>query len=72
MEGPLQRRGIATQEMQHLIAEAAQRHIKVRLKVVKIDPARRLYERLGFQITGEDDRKLYMDCDPEAAAGLSN
>jgi RimJ/RimL family protein N-acetyltransferase len=27
---------------------------------VKTNPARRLYERLGFRITHEDDRKFYM------------
>ena len=32
----------------------------VTLGVVKTNPARRLYERLGFRITHEDDRKFYM------------
>jgi len=36
----------------------------VRLNVVKVNPARRLYERLGFRITNEDDRKFYMKLNP--------
>jgi ribosomal protein S18 acetylase RimI-like enzyme len=32
--------------------------------VVKINPALRLYERLGFQVIREDDRKFYMKRDP--------
>jgi hypothetical protein len=32
--------------------------------VVKINPARRLYERLGFTVIHEDERKLYLQWDP--------
>jgi hypothetical protein len=32
----------------------------VTLGVVKINPALRLYERLGFRITHDDARKFYM------------
>jgi hypothetical protein len=39
--------------------------------VVKINPALRLYERMGFRITHEDDRKLYMRRDPDAEAPIS-
>jgi ribosomal protein S18 acetylase RimI-like enzyme len=28
--------------------------------VVKTNPALRLYKRLGFRVTHEDDRKFYM------------
>ena len=49
--------------MKRLIADAAQTHHSVRLAVVKINPAVRLYERLGFQITHEDDRKFFMKRD---------
>jgi ribosomal protein S18 acetylase RimI-like enzyme len=35
--------------MHRLIGEAARLHQAVRLAVVKINPALRLYERLGFQ-----------------------
>jgi ribosomal protein S18 acetylase RimI-like enzyme len=32
----------------------------VTLGVVKINPALSLYERLGFRVTHQDDRKFYM------------
>ena len=66
-----QRRGIGTEVMHRLIAEAARARQAVTLGVVKINPALRLYERMGFRITHEDDRKLYMRRDPEAEAPIS-
>jgi ribosomal protein S18 acetylase RimI-like enzyme len=42
------------------------------LSVVKINPALRLYERLGFRITHEDDRKFYMKREPDMAAPTSD
>ena len=46
-----QRRGIGTEVMHRLIAEAARARQAVTLGVVKINPALRLYERMGFRIT---------------------
>jgi ribosomal protein S18 acetylase RimI-like enzyme len=66
-----QRRGIGTEVMHRLIAEAARTRQAVTLGVVKINPALRLYERMGFRITHEDDRKLYMRRDPDAEAPIS-
>jgi ribosomal protein S18 acetylase RimI-like enzyme len=48
--------------MKHVISEAAGAGRAVTLGVVKTNPALRLYERLGFQITHEDDRKFYIRC----------
>jgi GNAT superfamily N-acetyltransferase len=67
VDGPFQRKGIGTEVMHRLIGEAARVHQAVRLAVVKINPALRLYERLGFQTTHEDDRKFYMKRDPGSA-----
>ena len=71
VDGPFQRRGIGTEVMNRVIADAARANLAVRLELVKINPALRLYERLGFHITGEDDRKFHMkrdlDCDVPAA-----
>ena len=64
VERRFQRRGIGTQVMQRLIDEATRAGQPMRLTVVKINPARRLYERLGFNILQEDKRKLYMQRDP--------
>ena len=70
VDGPFQRKGIGTEVMHRLIGEAARLNQAVRLAVVKINPALRLYERLGFQITHEDDRKFYMKRDPDSAASI--
>ena len=63
VERRFQRRGIGTEIMRRLISDAAQIGLPLCLSVVKINPARRLYQRLGFQITHEDDRKFYMKRD---------
>jgi len=60
LDRPFQRQGIGTRVM-HIVIEEARRQSKaVTLGVVKINPARRLYERLGFGTTGEDEYKFYM------------
>jgi ribosomal protein S18 acetylase RimI-like enzyme len=43
-----------------LIEEAARAGQSLTLGVVKTNPALRLYERLGFRTTHEDERKFYM------------
>jgi GNAT superfamily N-acetyltransferase len=65
-----QGRGIGTEVMNRLISEAARHNQAVRLAVVKINPALRLYERLGFHTTHEDDRKFYMKRDPDGAVSI--
>jgi ribosomal protein S18 acetylase RimI-like enzyme len=72
VDAPFQRRGIGTETMSHLIAEAASAGQAVCLDVVKINPALRLYVRLGFRITGEEELKFNMKRDPETAAPLSS
>ena len=59
-----QRRGIGTRLLQELIKRAAQVGKSVTLGIVKGNPARSLYERHGFQITSEDDYKIYMAIEP--------
>jgi ribosomal protein S18 acetylase RimI-like enzyme len=66
VDRPFQRRGIGTEVMNRLIGEAARVNQTMRLNVVKINPAVRLYERLGFQVIREDDRKFYMKRDSVA------
>jgi ribosomal protein S18 acetylase RimI-like enzyme len=60
VDAAFQRRGIGTQVMKRLIAEAAHARWAITLGVVKTNPALRLYRRLGFRITHDDDRKFYM------------
>jgi len=63
-----QGQGIGTEVMNRLIGEASRLNQAVRLAVVKTNPALRLYERLGFHITHEDDRKFYLKRNPDVAA----
>ena len=69
---PFQRRGIGTEVMHRLIGEANRANLAVRLNVVKINPAVQLYQRLGFRVVREDDRKFYMRRDPDMDAFASN
>jgi GNAT superfamily N-acetyltransferase len=57
---PHQRKGIGTEVLRGIIGEASKRGLPVRLAVVKFNKSRSLYERLGFKVTHEDDRKVYM------------
>ncbi|MHC4955727.1 MAG: GNAT family N-acetyltransferase [Planctomycetota bacterium] len=47
--------GIGTYLVKRLIAEAGTADLPVRLRVLKGNPARRLYERLGFVVIGETE-----------------
>jgi ribosomal protein S18 acetylase RimI-like enzyme len=55
-----QRRGIGTRLLQQLLNEARKHGTTVRLDTARINPARRLYERLGFAVVREDRFKIYM------------
>jgi ribosomal protein S18 acetylase RimI-like enzyme len=46
-------RGIGSQILQDLLAEAAQRNLPLRIHVEQYNRALRLYQRLGFQKIGE-------------------
>ena len=68
VDAPLQGQGIGTEVMRRLINEATRNGRTMTLGVVKINPALRLYERLGFRIVGQDERKFYMRREPAMAA----
>jgi ribosomal protein S18 acetylase RimI-like enzyme len=67
-----QRRGIGTEVMNRLIEEATRARQAVTLGVVKTNPALRLYRRLGFEITHQDERKFYMRRESGSAAPMSS
>ncbi len=70
IDGAFQRGGIGTEVVRRVLEEGARRGQPVRLSVVKFNPARRLYERLGFQVTHEDDRKVHMTSAPDPATDV--
>ncbi|MGA7094137.1 MAG: hypothetical protein WBW87_05590 [Candidatus Cybelea sp.] len=46
--------------MRHLIAEAKGADLPLTLRTAKINPATKLYERLGFTAMGSDKYKVYL------------
>jgi GNAT superfamily N-acetyltransferase len=60
LERRFQRQGIGSRVIRAVIDEATRERKAVTLGVVKINPARRLYERLGFSVTHADQHKVYM------------
>jgi ribosomal protein S18 acetylase RimI-like enzyme len=61
--------GIGTAVLQDLLREADGAGRRVTLQVARSNPARRLYERLGFVTTSEDE--VYLALERPAAPALS-
>jgi len=61
---PEQNQGIATRLIEELMDEGDRSHLPVKLRVLKVNPARRVYERLGFQLTGETPTHYLMARQP--------
>ena len=56
----LQGRGMGRVLLEQILAEAAVRGVDISLSVLKANPARGLYERLGFTVTSEDQLEFHM------------
>jgi GNAT superfamily N-acetyltransferase len=56
-----QNRGIGTRLVREVLDEARAAGLPVRLRVFRVNPASRLYERLGFVATGETDTHVLME-----------
>lgn len=50
---PMQGRSLGTALVRELLATAARDGLPTRLQVLRVNPARQLYERLGFTVVGE-------------------
>jgi ribosomal protein S18 acetylase RimI-like enzyme len=59
-----QSRGIGAAVLRDLIAEANAARLPLELQVFSLNPARRLYERLGFAVYEESDTHLQMRYSP--------
>jgi len=55
-----QKRGFGGQIIRETLARADARHLPVRLRVMKVNPAKRLYERHGFVVGEETDTHFVM------------
>lgn len=56
-----QRAGIGSSLLERLIAEASK---PIRLRVLRVNPAKRLYERFGFRVIGEEPERFFMEWRP--------
>lgn len=56
-----QSRGIGTSLILEVIEKAREKNQAVRLQVLKVNPARHLYERCGFMVTGETETHFLME-----------
>jgi ribosomal protein S18 acetylase RimI-like enzyme len=54
-------RGIGSRLLGDLIDQCSQEKVCLRLQVLKTNPAARLYRRLGFVISGEDEMYFQME-----------
>jgi GNAT superfamily N-acetyltransferase len=61
---PFQNRGIGSRLVRQVLADARSTGLPVRLRVLRVNPARRLYERLGFVVTGQTDTHFLMEHAP--------
>ena len=59
-----QNRGIGTQLILQVLRDAHSRGLPVSLRVLKVNPARRLYERLGFVTVDETETHHLMEARP--------
>lgn len=62
----LQGSGIGSRVLQHLAAVAAQNSKPLVLEVIDVNPAQRLYERLGFEAFKTVGRKVHLRMDTSA------
>jgi ribosomal protein S18 acetylase RimI-like enzyme len=56
-----QNRRIGTQLLQELMLRATAEGKPLRLRVLAVNPAKRLYERLGFVVTGQTRERYFME-----------
>jgi ribosomal protein S18 acetylase RimI-like enzyme len=52
--------GIGKALIEDMIAKGHARGAYVKLKVLRVNPAKLLYERLGFRLESEDAERFYM------------
>jgi ribosomal protein S18 acetylase RimI-like enzyme len=61
-----QNRGIGTAVIESVITRSQEQQLHLHLSVLKVNPARRLYERLGFKVTHATTHHYQMKLDPAA------
>ena len=61
-----QRRGIGTKLLRRVLKRADDAGLSIRLQFLKVNPVRSLYERHGFQITGESTTHYFAERSPSS------
>lgn len=61
---PFRNRGIGSRLLGEILAEGARTGVKVTIYVEKNNPAKRLYQRLGFEVIDQDDVYYLLAKDP--------
>jgi GNAT superfamily N-acetyltransferase len=56
----LQRQGLGTQIMQHVMTQATQQGLRIQLRVLKNNPAHLFYREMGFSVYAEDNFRFKM------------
>jgi GNAT superfamily N-acetyltransferase len=59
-----QPRGFGTQLLERLFAEARESNLPIRLRVLAVNPAKALYERLGFVVMERTPERYFMEWVP--------
>jgi ribosomal protein S18 acetylase RimI-like enzyme len=66
----VRRRGVGSAIVCDLMARCRAERTPLRLQVLFPNPARRLYERLGFRVVRETDTHVHMEASPDAAPAV--
>jgi len=56
-----QRRGIGSMLLEQLLADAKSARLPLRLRVLRVNPAFALYQRMGFQVVQETPERYFME-----------
>ena len=56
-----QRRGIGSKLVERLLAEARSARLPLRLRVLRVNPAFRLYQRMGFRVVEATPERYFME-----------
>jgi len=67
-----QKRGIGSILVAEFVARAKARGFAARLQVLKVNPARTLYERLGFRVSNESETHFLMEHAEDAQAAVTS
>ena len=59
-----QRRGIGAHVLRLVLADAGGSGLPVRLRVLKVNPAKRFYERHGFKVVSQTPERFFMEYRP--------